>query len=203
MRHPFGGAATHTSTTRKFNMWLRDIIAFVLRRLARFVSPPRRPEPPDPAILDQMTVHVSHELAAMEAAVQLWTTTNHWIALEDSLLHARLLGDFFWPTDDRHTENAVWAEHYLPVWRGTSGGPPRVLRDVRHAIDGQLAHIGRNRVTSPQDLGSSVVPITNAIWDAWTRLLRALGNDPRAAAFRRELASRAAVMHIQLPAGAT
>src|SRR5438876_4526426 len=107
-------------------MGLRRLIARLLQGLARRISPRPAPTRPDANLLDLLIPHVAHELTAMEAATQLWTQTNLWIALEDALLHARLLADFFWPVSDWFGDSAVLAEHYLPAWRANSGGPPSV-----------------------------------------------------------------------------
>ena len=152
-----------------------------------------------------MTEHVAHELTAMEAAFQLHHPTGLWIALEDFLLHARLLREFFWTSWDPegpYAESAVLAEHFIPSWRATSGGAPQCFRDAKDAVDQQLAHIARERVTSPQDLRAVVVPMHTELWSVWRRFLQAMDTDPRAALLRTALANRAQALGVTPPADA-
>lgn len=57
-------------------MWLRELLAAFLRRLARVVAPARLAASPDPPVVDQLITLVAHELTAMEAATQLWASTD-------------------------------------------------------------------------------------------------------------------------------
>jgi hypothetical protein len=87
------------------------------------MAPSIPPDSPGRQLLQDLTEHVAHELAAMEAAATLHQQTQLWIALEDFLLHARILSEFFWPGQSArlHAESAVLAEHYIERWRANSG----------------------------------------------------------------------------------
>jgi len=184
---------------------VRDAVASYLHRLARRISTRVQAASPDPVLLDNLVEHIAHELAAMDAAAVLHQQTQLWIALEDFLLHARILSEFFWPGESArsHPDSAVLAEHYHRPWRQLSGGPPEVFRCTKDAIDTQLAHIGRERVTAPQDLAAEVPALQEAIWRAWKRFLGQLGTDPRAGRFKRSLAARCAALRLTPPAGTT
>jgi hypothetical protein len=173
--------------------------------MARSIDSSQPAHDPDPTLLDQLTEHVAHEIAAMEAAADLYQKTNIWIALEDFLLHTRILAEFFWPGESArsHPESAVLAEHYHKPWRNSSGGPPAIIRSTKDAIDKQLAHIARARVAAPQDLAQHLPALQTAIWDAWKRFLIQLGSDSYASKFKAHLTSRAAKLGITPPAGAT
>ncbi len=157
-------------------------------------------------LLDQLTEHIAHEIAAMEASAQLWKSTHLWIALEDFLLHARLLREFFWTSYDpshKYAASAVCAEHFHPPWRSSSGGPPHCFRRTKDSIDKQLAHIARERVTAPTNLAEEVDDMRDALWSGWRRFLRQLGTDPRVRMFNEALGARAATLGITPPEGAT
>ncbi|MCX6072683.1 MAG: hypothetical protein NTU91_17820 [Chloroflexi bacterium] len=182
---------------------VREYLADSIAAVAHRVRPPRRASPPDGQLLDRMVPHVAHEMAAMEKATQLWTDTGVWIALEDALLHARLLTDFFWPTTGRYADSAVLAEHYMPAWRDKCGAPPAVVRAARKALHRQLAHLSRERVTKPQDLGVQARGLADAVWDGWARLLGMMGQTAHSTQLRAELSARAIDLGVQLPPGAT
>ncbi len=185
---------------------LRQRLARYLRRLADRLSPRARAAAPDGPLLEALVEHIAYEMAAMEAAAGLWQETHVWIALEDFLLHARLLREFFWETwdpADRYAASAVRAEHYHPAWRHSSGGPPAVFRGgAKEAMDKQLAHIARERVTAPQELEPLVDLMKAALWDAWRRFLTQMGTDARAGQFREKLKLRCALLAITAPPGA-
>ena len=142
----------------------------------------------------------------MAAAAKLWKSSGLWIALEDFLLHARVLREFFWKpwnAEDRHASSAVHAEHYYPPWRGKSGGPPLCFRFTKDAVDRQLAHIARERVTDPADLANEVEPITVELWKVWVRFLARLAGDARAGRFKSALRSACTKLDVSPPPGAT
>ena len=104
---------------------LRSQLSLWLRRLADWLTPRTQAALPDDPLLDDLIEHVAYEMAAMAAAAKLWKSSGLWIALEDFLLHARVLREFFWKpwyAENRHASSAVHAEHYYPPWRGRSGG---------------------------------------------------------------------------------
>ena len=184
---------------------IRVLCARWLYKAACLIGPSTPPANPEPQLLQDLTEHVAHELAAMEAAARFHQQSQLWIALEDFLLHARILSEFFWPGQSArlHAESAVLAEHYLERWRANSGGPPPVIRSTKEAIDQQLAHIARERVTKPQDLAGHVPAIRAAVWDAWKRFIAQLGSSPYADQFKAHLRNRCAILGLTPPAGAT
>ncbi len=184
---------------------LRSQLSLWLRRLANRLTPRTQAAPPDDPLLDDLIEHVAYEMAAMAAAAKLWKSSGLWIALEDFLLHARVLREFFWKpwyAEDRHASSAVHAEHYYPPWRGRSGGPPPCFRLTKDAVDRQLAHIARERVTDAVDLANEVEPMTVELWKVWVRFLARLSGDARARKFKSALRSACTKLGVSPPPGA-
>lgn len=204
--NPLGGALNNQPAVPLARLLLRNRVACWLHYLADRVSHRPSATKPDSALLDALVDHIAHEIAAMEASAVLWHKTSAWIALEDFLLHARLLREFIWKTydpRDKYAASAVCAEHFHPPWRHSSGGPPKCFRRTKEAMDKQLAHIARERVTNPYDLANEVDELRTALWSAWKRFLAQLGSDPRSNKFKVALRERCNKLAITLPAGAT
>jgi hypothetical protein len=142
-----------------------------------------------------MVTHIAYEVVALERAASLLNGDPR--ALEASLLHARLLREFFysdWDPYSRFAGSDVFAEHYFPdntFWRGVRNRVPPTVGRTWQAIDKQLSHITRERAdpTKTQDLVAAVPGIRAELLAVWGNFLARLAGSPRHAMFQAEYAT--------------
>jgi hypothetical protein len=151
---------------------LKQLIAKILRRIARELDPPAPLLPPSEEQLRENVVSVCYEVAAMERAALVLRGGGRF-RFEAFLIHSRLLREFLWGTGNgigAAAANSLLGEHYfddVADWRKIRGGLRPALRRTKDRIDRQIAHLARDRISNFRDLEAEIASIHDEIQDQW------------------------------------